>query len=160
MTPDTVLPRTSGAASSDAPGAGAPGLIGTWQLRSARLRTLGGPTIEPFGPDPKGSIIITSNGRFAALLSARGRTPARDVAGKAALLDSFMAYTGRYVVEGDTVVTMVDLCWNEVFSGPAQRQVRHFVLQGDTLTLHTPEQESAVRPGSRVVATLTWAREA
>ena len=135
------------------------GLIGTWRLRSSRLQIVDGPVIEPFGSNPKGSIIITHNGRFAALLSAADRRPATTEAEQAALLRSFMGYTGRYTIEGDRIVTMVDLSWNEVFAGEGQRQVRYFSLAGDVLTLRTAEQESAVRPGARAVATLVWDRE-
>ena len=134
-------------------------LVGTWRLRSSVLQTVGGGTTEPFGPEPKGSIIITANGRMAALLSSRNRQRATNEAEQAALQRNFMGYTGRYTIEGDKIITMVDLSWNEVFSGAGERQVRYFTLDGDVLTLRTAEQDSAVRPGTRVVATLVWVRE-
>jgi hypothetical protein len=43
----------------------ADGLLGTWRLESLRLRMEDtGEVVEPFGPDPRGSIIFTPDGRM------------------------------------------------------------------------------------------------
>ena len=41
----------------------------------------------------------------------------------------------------------------------AREQVRYFALDGDELTIRTPEQPSATLPGKRVISTLQWKRE-
>jgi Lipocalin-like domain len=58
------------------------------------------------------------------------------------------AYTGRFRVEGDKLITTVDGAWNEVFK--AHDQVRIFKLEGDALTIHVPEQPSGLEPGKRI----------
>jgi len=55
-----------------------------------------------------------------------------------------------------TRITKVDVSWNEVHN--SQDQVRFFKLEGDRLSVQTPEQ-SNVLPGKKVVFTLTLARE-
>jgi hypothetical protein len=51
------------------------------------------------------------------------------------------------------------MSWNEIYTGANQNQTRFFNIQGDTLTIRTPEIASAVRPGQKAVATLTLVRE-
>jgi hypothetical protein len=74
-----------------------------------------------------------------------------DQAEAAALLSSMTAYTGKFRVEGDRFVTAVDGAWR---STRATEQVRHFALDGDKLSIRTPEQTSAIVPGKRTVVTL------
>jgi hypothetical protein len=71
-------------------------------------------------------------------------------------MKSFSAYTGKYTVEDGRWITKVDVSWNEVFN--SQDQVRFFKLEGDLLSVQTPEQ-SDVLPGEKVVFSLTFARE-
>jgi hypothetical protein len=71
-------------------------------------------------------------------------------------MKSFSAYTGKYTVEDDKWTTKVDVSWNEVYN--SQDQVRFFKLEGDLLSVRTPEQ-SEVLHGKKVVFTLTLARE-
>ena len=40
----------------------------------------------------------------------------------------------------------------------AREQVRDFALDGDELTIRTPEQPSATAPGKRVISKLHWRR--
>jgi hypothetical protein len=67
------------------------------------------------------------------------------------------AYTGRFRIEGDKLITVVDGAWNEVFE--AHDQVRIFKLEGDALTIHVPEQPSGLEPGKRNTSVLTFMRE-
>jgi hypothetical protein len=48
---------------------------------------------------------------------------------------------------------------NEIYSGANQNQTRFFEIEGDMLTIRSPEIVSAVRPGQKAVATLTLKRE-
>jgi hypothetical protein len=51
------------------------------------------------------------------------------------------------------------MSWNEIYSGANQNQTRFFNIEGDILTIRSPEIVSAVRPGQKAVATLTVERE-
>ena len=114
---------------------------------------------EPYGPNPKGRLVITPEGHWIAILTGANRRPAKTAEEKAALLDSSLAYSGRYTIEGDKVTTRVDMSTNEIFTGANQDQTRFFKVEGDKLLLRTPEIASAVLPGKKVVGTLNWERE-
>jgi Lipocalin-like domain len=134
-------------------------LYGSWKLISVTQQIVGenGPPVEPYGPNPKGYLILLPNGRMMAHLGAPDRKPAESDADRAALLQSMNAYTGTYTVEGDKWTTIVDLAHNEIFKG--QPQVRYFKVDGDKLFIRVPEQPSATFPGKRSTASLEWVRE-
>jgi hypothetical protein len=103
--------------------------------------------------------VLTPNGRWMIIATGANRKPAKSVEEKAALLDSVLAYSGIYTVEGDKITTRVDMSSNEIYTGANQNQTRFFRIEGDTLTLRTPEIASAVRPGQKAVGTITFERE-
>jgi hypothetical protein len=134
-------------------------LHGVWRVTSMKLQVVGddSPPRDLFGSNPKGYLIFTPEGRMAAVISAADRKPPSTDADNVALMKSVIAYTGKYVVEGDKWITKVDVSWNEIYN--AQDQIRFFKLDGERLTVTTAEQPSALFPGKRAVATLTLERE-
>src|SRR4051812_41775397 len=132
-------------------------LAGSWKLNSWTIQIIGGDATEPFGPNPKGRAIFAADGYVTFVIVAANRKPATSNEESAALLKSLLAYSGKFVIEGDKFTTKVDLSGNELLTG--QDQVRFFKLDGDKLSLRTAEQVSAVLPGKRVVGTLNWERE-
>ena len=134
-------------------------LYGSWRLVSFKAQIVG-EDAEPrdiFGPAPFGRLILTSTHTMAAFLSRPDRKPPSNDSEAANLLRSMTAYTGRFRVEGDRLITTVDGAWNEVFK--AHDQVRIFKLEGDVLTIHVPEQPSGLVPGKRNTSVLTFTRE-
>jgi hypothetical protein len=134
-------------------------LAGTWKLVSWLTRFDGGDTIEPYGPNAKGRLVLTPDGHWIIILTGANRKPAKSVDEKAALLDSMLAYSGRYTVEADKITTHVEMSSNEVYTGANQNQTRFFRMEGDKLILRTPEIASAVRPGQKAIGTITFERE-
>jgi len=134
-------------------------LAGTWKVVSLITKFDGGDAVEPFGPNPKGRLVLTPEGRWIIILTAANRGPAKNFEEKAALLDSMLAYSGKYTIEGNRMAIQVDMSWNEIYSGANQVQTRFFNIQDDILTVRSPEIVSAVRPGQKAVATLTLERE-
>ena len=134
-------------------------LAGTWKVVSLITKFDGGDAVEPFGPNPKGRLVLTPDGRWIIILTTANRGPAKNPEEKAALLDSMLAYSGKYTIEGNRMTIQVDMSWNEIYSGANQNQTRFFNLDGDILTIRSPEIVSAVRPGQKAVATLTLQRE-
>jgi len=134
-------------------------LVGTWKVVSLITKFDGGDAVEPFGPNPKGRLVLTSDGHWIVILTGGQRGPAKNLEEKAALLDSMLAYSGKYSIEGNRMTIRVDMSWNEIYSGPNQNQTRFFSVEGDKLTIRSPEIVSAVRPGQKAVATLTVERE-
>jgi lipocalin-like protein len=134
-------------------------LAGTWKVVSLITRFDGGDAVEPFGPNPKGRLVLTPEGQWIIILTGANREPAKNLEEKAALLDSMLAYSGKYTIEGNRMTIRVDMSWNEIYSGANQNQTRFFTIEGDKLIIRSPEIVSAVRPGQKAVATLTVERE-
>ncbi len=65
------------------------------------------------------------------------------------------AYSGRYTVEGDTVIHDVEMSWNEAWTGT--RQVRKFAVNGDELVIETTPR-TAGTDTRQFINTLTWER--
>ena len=132
-------------------------LAGSWKLNSWTIQIIGGDATEPFGPNPKGRAVFAADGYVTFVIVAANRKPATSNEESAALLKSLLAYSGKFMIEGDKFTTKVDISGNELLTG--QDQVRFFRLDGDKLSIRTAEQVSAVFPGRRVVGTLNWERE-
>jgi hypothetical protein len=134
-------------------------LVGSWRVKTLTIQIVGEEPTQPFGAEPKGGIVITDNGRFTAVVSASNRKPASNNDERAALLQSLIAYTGKFTLDGNRLTTKVDTSWNEVYTGANQNQLRFISLDGDKLTIDAPEQDSLVRPDKRFTARLTFERE-
>lgn len=65
------------------------------------------------------------------------------------------AYAGTYKVDGDKVTHHVEMSWNQAWTGTDQ--VRHFSLDGDTLTLETTPRTTGT-DSRQFINTLTWER--
>ncbi len=134
-------------------------IVGTWKVVSLLTSFDGGDVVEPYGPNPKGRLVLTADGQWMIILTGANRRPAKNIDEKAVLLDSMLAYSGKYTIEGNRMTIRVDMSWNEIYTGANQNQTRFFNIEGDKLTIRTPEIESAVRPGQKAVATLVVERE-
>jgi hypothetical protein len=133
-------------------------LFGTWRVTSFKLQVIGEEgEREFFGPNPKGYVILTPEPRIMAFIAADGRKPPTDQAEAATMLQSMIAYTGRIKLEPGKFTTDVEVSWNQLYIG--KPQVRFYIVDGDKLTLLTPEQESAAVPGKRITSTLTFERQ-
>jgi Lipocalin-like domain len=133
-------------------------LFGTWRVTSFKLHVIGeSGERDLFGPNPKGYVILTPEPRIMAFIAADGRQPPANQAEAAAMLQSMIAYTGRIKLEPDKFTTDVEFSWNQLYIG--KPQVRFYIVDGDKLTLLTPEQESATVPGERITSTLTFERQ-
>ena len=119
----------------------------------------GGDAVEPYGPNPQGRLVLTPDHYWIIVLTRTDRQPAKTTEQKAALLDSMIAYTGKFTVEGDRITTHVDASSNEIYTGANQDQTRFFRIEGNNLILRTPEIASAIRPGQKAVGTITFERE-
>jgi hypothetical protein len=134
-------------------------LTGTWKVVSWLTKFDGGDTVEPFGPSPKGRLVLTPDNHWIIILTGANRKPAKIIEEKAALLDSMLAYSGKFTVEGDKINIHIDMSWNEINTGANQDQTRFFRIEDNKLTLRTPEIVSAVRPGQKAVGTITFERQ-
>ncbi len=112
-------------------------LHGLWRLVAYEVESQSTGQKEPImGRHPTGYGFFTSEGRIFFILTGEGRKPAKTVQGRADLLDSLIAYTGTYRVEGDQWITKVDTAWNPEWIGT--EQVRKFRVDGERLQILTP----------------------
>jgi hypothetical protein len=135
--------------------------IGTWRLVDYSFVHDDGVVEKPWGTDVRGYLLYSAEGYMSGNLSParrrRGvieRTEDKiDPAGRPVRTRKYIAYTGRYTVEGDTVTHHVEASLFPHWVGRAE--VRNFRFEGDCLTLRTDPLKHGRRT---VVAQLVWER--
>lgn len=128
-------------------------LVGTYKLMSFTSNFSDGTTVQPLGKLPNGYAIITPK-RFMSVLVSDTRKPGTTPDDKLALYSSLIAYTGPYTIEGEKLITAVDVSWNQGWTGI--KQVRTFTIEGNRLTTVTDSAPSALEPGKTVSARVVW----
>ena len=129
-------------------------LIGNWKLVAFQIILDNDPPKDWSGARPKGYLILTREGRMAAVISGETRTPAKTDAERAELWKSMLAYSGRYRVEGKEFVTAVDVSWNENWNGTEQR--RSWRIEDGKLIIDAGPEPSPRYPGRAVIGRLIW----
>jgi hypothetical protein len=131
-----------------------PNIVANWNLVSVFTKDLAtGKRDSPLGEHPTGHIIFTPQGRMMVLNVHEKRTPPKTDQDRIDLHKYMLAYSGRYEVTGDKIVTHVDISWNESLTGTDQ--LRLFKLEGDKLTITSPVNIN--NPSAWSV--LVWERE-
>ena len=138
-------------------------LVGIWKLVSseATVQEEGGPKVFST-KNPKGYLILTPWQRMMTVCIGgdgdRKKIPTTQ-ADLSELWKTLLAYTGKYRVEGDEIVTSVDVSWYELWSGTEQR--RRYELDGDKLTIVTiPQRFGSGRWANAAVSCrVVWERE-
>lgn len=111
--------------------------LGIWKLVSYEIEIQATGQKEPvMGNNPTGYVIFIPEGRVWFVLTGEGRKPAKTVQERAELLDSLVAYTGTYRIEGEKWITKVEVAWNPAWVGT--EQARSFKVAGDRLSVLSP----------------------
>jgi hypothetical protein len=136
-------------------------LAGTWRLLSWSLEIIeNGEHLQPFGDNPPGYIHFTSDGRLFAVLTASDRKPVETELDQIAAFGSLIAYTGRYGLEGNRLVTKVDVSADPAAVGT--ELVRFYRLEGDRLEITTApfvsKKPSVSFGGKQLRSHLLWER--
>lgn len=147
------------APAGDAAAQGAKKLIGTWAPVSVDTTDASGKKTPSFGPNPRGSLIFTSSGRYSIWVGA-GSLPKFASNNRAkgsaeenqAVLAGSIAHFGRYTVdEKDKSFTFhVETSTFPNWDGTAQK--RPFTVSGDELKYTNPAGSAGGR------ADLVWKR--
>lgn len=112
-------------------------VLGAWKLVSLEVEVQATSEKEPvMGRNPTGYVVFTPEKRVFFILTGEGRKPAKTDHERAALLNTLVAYTGTYRVEGDKWITNVEVAWNPEWIGT--EQARSFTLEGERLQVLTP----------------------
>jgi hypothetical protein len=126
---------------------------GTYKIVSFDVQLDGAQSVNPLGKSPKGYIILTKS-TFMSMITGDSRSPAKTADEKAALLDSMIAYTGPYRVEGDKLIVDVEASWTQAWSG--KPQTRTWSLEGNRLTLVTERAPYPRDPSKMAVLKLLF----
>lgn len=115
-------------------------VVGTWKLVSFVRENVGTKKKQNrYGEQAKGYLVITAD-RLTAILTGADRKAPKSDEDRAASFRTMFAYTGSYRVEGNRLITKVDVAWNEAWVGTDQ--VRIFRLEGDKLILESEPTKS------------------
>jgi Lipocalin-like domain len=136
-------------------------LDGTWRLiSSTRTNAATGETVNTFGPNPRGYITYTRDGRLSVLIASSERQKPQNVqtmsdADRSQLYSTMMAYTGTYKFDGKTIEHDIDIAWNEVWGGT--KQIRDVKKEGDRL-IYTTRPAPSPADGVMGYGTVIWER--
>ncbi len=112
-------------------------ILGTWKLVSYEVEAQEtGQKVPAMGENPTGYATFSTEGRVFFILTGETRKPAKTDQERAELLNTLVAYSGTYSLEGETWTTNVEVAWNPEWVGT--RQVRSFKIDGDRLAVLTP----------------------
>jgi hypothetical protein len=134
-------------------------IVGTWKLVAVEYEDAQTKERSPvLGEHPRGYQIATPEGRWIALVTANGRPVPKTDDERAKALRSMIGYSGRYRVEGDKVITKVEVAWNEAWVGT--EQVRFLRFEGDDLLhIESPPMPHPNVNDRTVRVIVTWARD-
>ena len=125
-------------------------LLGLWKVVSFETEYQGTTEREtPLGKNPTGYNLYTPEGRVWSIMTGEGREAPKTDEDRAKLFKSMFALTGMYRVEGDKLITKVDVSWNPAWVGT--EQVRTFKIDGDRLQ-HISDWMPAVTKPERGMA--------
>jgi len=134
--------------------------VGTWQLVSFHIKTLDGKVSYPYGPDAVGYYIFSESGYMSVALMPTNRRmfAAGDIMGgsteeKVAAAETYIAYNGKYEIQGDKLVVHPEVSFFPNWVGVDQ--VRIWELEGNRLTLSAPP---LLIRGVHQTAHLVWER--
>jgi hypothetical protein len=134
-------------------------IVGIWKLFSVVYEDAQTKELTPvLGEHPRGYQIATPEGRWLALVTADGRPVPKTDEDRAKALRSMIAYSGRYRVEGDKVITKIEVAWNEAWVGG--EQVRFLRFEGDDLLhIESPPMPHPNVNDKVVRVIVTWQRD-
>jgi hypothetical protein len=136
-------------------------ILGTWKLVSVSSTTEGGERNgAPFGESPTGLLTYTQDGRMAAMISYGGRkrlstsdSRSAPVEEQAEAFRTFLAYAGRYTLNGDNVIHHVEISSIQDWAGTDL--VRSIKFEGERMVLTAPPISAG---GQMLTFQLTWQR--
>ena len=133
-------------------------LVGTWQLVSSKFElTDTGESVDIYGPEPLGYLILTAEGRLIVVETVRDRPLPQNDADNALLFKSMLAYSGRCrVLDDNRFITNVDVAWHPAWMNT--EQTRAFEIDDDLLSVSTVGMVHPNFPGRTGQAVVRWRR--
>lgn len=136
-------------------------ILGTWKLASVSTSTASGERNDaPFGPNPTGFLTYTHDGRMTAIISygGRARLSSSDshlarVEEQAEAYRTFVAYAGRFTLDGDKVIHHVEISSIQDWVGTDL--IRSIKFEGARIVLVSPPMSV---DGKMQIFELIWQR--
>lgn len=135
-------------------------LVGTWKLQSFEVEDI--QTHEKrdqFGKNPSGYATYTADCRSDVLMTKENRTKAKSLVPtdeeRSVLYQGMIMYGGTYSVQADRVKTLVDISWNQAWTGTTHE--RKFRIEGNTLYTETLPAKNSL-DGKETVYHNVWQR--
>jgi len=133
-------------------------LVGVWRLLELYALAEGtGERTDLLGKDPNGYAVFEPGGRMMAIATASNRMTGRSAPEMAELFLSMGAYTGKWSVDDEKFITVVDVAWEPSWVGTSQ--IRYHAFDGKILSLRTDPIELPAFPGRKAIAYADWQRE-
>jgi Lipocalin-like domain len=140
-------------------GGDAASIVGCWTLKSHIVQVVDtGERLLPFGDNPRGALILHESGRMAVLITPRDQIPPVGEPEAAKAYGQMIAYSGRYRLEGNRLITDVDVSWMPAWADSSQ--ARTFVVAENELEIISEPGPMPGRGGALAFAVLTFTREA
>ena len=134
------------------PSLGQQSLVGIYKLVSVTIEIDGTPRTS-LGKAPHGYIVFTPT-HTIQFYTGDNRKFGTSAAEKAALLDTLVASSGVYRVEGDKLIYTVDASWVEQQNG--KTEVHNWQLSGNLLTLTTGPMPWPRDPSKTMINRRVW----
>lgn len=133
-------------------------LVGAWRLLSAYAEIADtGRRQDLLGPDPRGWILFTPDGRMAGVMTAAGRRSPRQSGDYEHAFTTMVAYAGAVQVVGAGRFTIsVDTAWQPDWVGT--EQFRYFRIDGDKLTVRSDQTRLPAFGDRLLTMVLVWRR--
>jgi hypothetical protein len=95
---------------------------------------------------------MTPERHWMIIITGANRHPAKSTDEKATLLDSVLAYSGKYTIEEDKIRIEVDMSANEVFTGANQVQTNSLSSKATNSRFKLPKLPALPCPERRSLA--------
>jgi len=135
-------------------------LVGSWRLVACEHKRSDGSSHYPWAKDAQGTLIYTADGRMSAFVMKANRKPFHakgffdgSPEEKARAVDDCLSYSGRYRVESNQVIHILELSLFPNWIGT--EQARFFKLEGSSLSLSSLPYPT---PTGSETAYITWKR--
>lgn len=120
-------------------------VIGLWKVISLETEYQGSSERDAvIGKNPTGYLLYTPDGRVWSIVTGERREAPKTDQDRAELFKSMFAYTGLYRIEGDKLITKVDVSWNPAWVG--KEQIRTIKIEESRLQQISEWMPAVVKP--------------
>lgn len=136
-------------------------IIGTWKLLSFEVIKDDETRVNPFGKELNGLLIYHENGYMSGIISGEGRPNISSTASmgisekeRAAIAQNFIAYAGKYHINGDMVIHEIEVSFLPNLIGEKSHSNSFIVMNNKLITVSKNQNLG----NNSISVTLEWER--